>query len=639
MSKLRTTIVKGRLVSSSLESKGPSQAAEIITAGIPVASNFRNYLIFGANTDVGKTIVATGLVRQSLRLSAQSKQGHLTRYIKPLQCGGNDAEFVRRHSQLGFDTDHQLQTWTLFNWKTPASPHVASRMENHPRSDDEVITAIERIINTPCQNSCDTFIETAGGVLSPSAASPFNNHARHARLDSTWTTHNSENAEADGWGWSTQADLYQKLFLPTILVGDARLGGISSTLSALESLILRGYDVHGVVFIQNNDAHHDSSCSNHLALREYYAGRKIKMRSGLGKVLLDHPDQSIISLPQLPPLTQSIDPWFDMDETREKFGAFHQLLSTRCNQYIQEVHNMRSVGKDMIWWPFTQHSKYKSNISQDTMESKITLIDGANGDYFHVIDQKRHKDDGTVTYQRKALFDACASWWTAGLGHGDSSLALTAAAAAGRYGHVIFPDVVHSPAVSLCTLLLGSHGPGHEWANRVFFSDDGSTAMEIAVKMGMKKFCVDRNIQVSRENTAYVKLSLCAQKGCYHGDTLGVMNVAEPNIFNGGQHPWYEPKGLFLDFPIVRFRNGALEIAFPDGFVDGSRFRDIAEVYDVDSRLSTALYPLYYDSILRSWVEFEQKSSSRSVPVHPSHAQYVFNIIIYPSFGIFFLLV
>jgi dethiobiotin synthetase/adenosylmethionine--8-amino-7-oxononanoate aminotransferase len=418
-------------------------------------------------------------------------------------------------------------------------------------------------------------------------------------------------------------------------VGDGRLGGISSTLSALESLILRGYDVHGIVFIQDpSSTDKDFSYSNHLALREY-ASRKLKLRSGLGKVLLEDPEKSIISLPSLPPLPHPLDPWFQGDETREKFESFHQLLTTRWNQYLQEVYEMRSVGKDMIWWPFTQHGKYTSKNFKETKESSITLIDAAQGDYFHVLDQDTFEQDDKISFQRRALFDGCASWWTQGLGHGNSSLALAAAAAAGRYGHVIFPDVVHSPAVSLwyveifiynrkntvlhfsfgarSKLLLGPKGPGHEWASRVFFSDDGSTAMEIALKMGLRKFCVDRNIDIKMANTSNVTLSICAQKGCYHGDTLGVMHVAESNIFNIGQHPWYEAKGLFLDFPIVRFRNGILEVAFPDGSIDESPFNNIASIYDVETRLSTDLYLLYYDSILKAWDDFEQMSPSRSV--------------------------
>lgn len=91
-------------------------------------------------------------------------------------------------------------------------------------------------------------------------------------------------------------------------------------------------------------------------------------------------------------------------------------------------------------------------------------------------------------------FDACASWWTSGLGHGNPQLSLEAAKAAGRYGHVIFPEAIHEPAMDLTNSLLDGVGKG--WAERVFFSDNGSTAIEVALKMALRKRAVDLYGQV-----------------------------------------------------------------------------------------------------------------------------------------------
>jgi dethiobiotin synthetase/adenosylmethionine--8-amino-7-oxononanoate aminotransferase len=578
-----------------------------------MASTTRLIVIFICiGIDVGKTIVSTGLVRESLR-SNSHQNDHRTRYIKPLQCGGDDAEFVQHYSQLEFNSlVNKLETHTIYKWNTPVSPHIASRVENLPRSDTEVIQNLQRLLTMNSLHASDTFIETAGGVLSPSASSPCNTHVRHARYEPATPPQGVATSEADLWGWSTQADLYQQLRFPVILVGDGKLGGISATLSALESLILRGFDVHGIVFIQDlaNSSNTDVGFSNHLAVREY-ASRKLKLRSGLGKALFEDPEQSIISLPSLPPFPQPLNQWFLLNETNEKLEAFHKSLQTQWKQYIQEVQDMPSVGKDMLWWPFTQHGKYKDHEAQTNQDDSITLIDGAYGDHFHVIESSKRKTNDISSQCRKVLFDTCASWWTQGIGHGDSSLALTAAAAAGRYGHVIFPDTVHSPAVNLSKLLLGPKGPGYQWANRVFFSDDGSTAMEIALKMGIRKFCFDRKIDFLGSHSSYTKLTVCAQQGCYHGDTLGVMNVAEPNIFNRGQHPWYEAKGLFLDFPMISFRQGKLEIVFSNESksLDGIDFENISSVYDVEARISTTHYAYYYQNIQRSWEEYERNSS------------------------------
>lgn len=55
-----------------------------------------------------------------------------------------------------------------------------------------------------------------------------------------------------------------------------------------------------------------------------------------------------------------------------------------------------------------------------------------------------------------------------------------------RYGHVLFPENVHEPAVTLSEQLV--RGVGEGWAARVFYSDNGSTATEVAIKMAFRKY-------------------------------------------------------------------------------------------------------------------------------------------------------
>jgi dethiobiotin synthetase/adenosylmethionine--8-amino-7-oxononanoate aminotransferase len=208
--------------------------------------------------------------------------------------------------------------------------------------------------------------------------------------------------------------------------------------------------------------------------------------------------------------------------------------------------------------------------------------------------------------EQRNLIDGSASWWTQGLGHGDSSLALAAGAAAGRYGHVLFPDIVHEPALRLSQKLLSVDGPGYGWADRVFFTDDGSTAMEVAIKMGMRTFQERFGIQPESD----VEWIVCAQQDCYHGDTLGVMDVEEPSIFNQNQHPWYQSKGLLLATPTLGFCDGALEISYPSewGWPEKSvSCATLEEVMNIDKRLTTAEYSNYVDSIRGEWDDFIQR--------------------------------
>jgi dethiobiotin synthetase/adenosylmethionine--8-amino-7-oxononanoate aminotransferase len=147
---------------------------------------------------------------------------------------------------------------------------VSSRNEKIPRSDKEILEALNaRLAEISTPSSCfydstkqqqqqqqpnitTTWIETAGGVLSPSSSSPDNNSPRHA------------SSASDKWGWLTQGDLYQPLIgiAPVVLCGDGRLGGINATLTSLESLILRGYDVAGIIMLE-------TGYDNVYAIREY----------------------------------------------------------------------------------------------------------------------------------------------------------------------------------------------------------------------------------------------------------------------------------------------------------------------------------------------------------------------------------
>jgi len=143
---------------------------------------------------------------------------------------------------------------------------------------------------------------------------------------------------------------------------------------------------------------------------------------------------------------------------------------------------------------------------------------------------------------------------------------------------------------------VGPKGPGRGWANRVFFSDDGSTAMEVGIKMGMKTY--QKWHGLTNKDANEFDWIVCGQQDCYHGDTLGVMNVAEPSVFNEGQHPWYEPKGMFLSTPTVGYVDGELQVSFE---TESIPIESLEFVMDVSGRLDSKLYARYVDSIEGIW--------------------------------------
>ena len=123
------------------------------------------------------------------------------------------------------------------------------------------------------------------------------------------------------------------------------------------------------------------------------------------------------------------------------------------------------------------------------------------------------------------VIDAISSWWTILHGHRHPVLMAALHEAAQSLDHVHFAGVTHPAAVALAALLLSTAPwPG----GRVFFSDNGSTAVEVALKMAYQYWCH----QGQPQRTWFVGL-----EGGYHGDTFGAMSVSRDPLFFGRFEP------------------------------------------------------------------------------------------------------
>lgn len=346
-----------------------------------LALHLRTHIIFGCNTDVGKTICSAGLVRSSGG----------SHYIKPLQCGGSDQNFIERHLDSLKD-DVELKT--LFRWNTPASPHTASILEDQPKSDEEVLSAVQAALMDSRTATSTVWLETAGGVLSPSSASPKNMTPRHASTNS--------------WGWTTQADLYQSLIeiSSVVLVGDGKLGGISATLSSLESLLLRGYNVDCIVLIESE------GYDNVSALREY-AKRSFKLRSGVGTSLFEDVNASIVSLPALPPEPEPLQNWYESIYVVNTFKSLNRFL---LNKWAERVEKRKA---------------YETQRTQ-IIEKKIGQ---SSNKYYQFV---------------------------------DSSLALISSTVIGFHGNARLPETIAGSEMDLSNALIQELSNG--WASRIMFN-------------------------------------------------------------------------------------------------------------------------------------------------------------------------
>ena len=117
------------------------------------------------------------------------------------------------------------------------------------------------------------------------------------------------------------------------------------------------------------------------------------------------------------------------------------------------------------------------------------------------------------------FIDAVSSWWVNIHGHSHPYIAEKVAKQLNELEHVIFAGFTHEPAVQLAERLLEIL-PGKQ--DKIFYSDNGSTAVEVALKMCLQYFNNTGNLN---------KKKVLAFKDAYHGDTFGAMSVSGRSIF------------------------------------------------------------------------------------------------------------
>jgi bifunctional dethiobiotin synthetase / adenosylmethionine---8-amino-7-oxononanoate aminotransferase len=368
-----------------------------------------------------------------------------------------------------------------------------------------------------------------------------------------------------------------------------KLGGISSTISAFESLHMRGYDLDSVLVFQ------DDRYGNHEYFSEYFSKRGIE----------------VTCLPPPPPRRH------DCLEDKQELAAYYNLVSemdaieeliTSCHQRhdarIEKLESIASRAHSTIWFPFTQH--------QGLIPEKLLTIDSAHGDFFQTLAglpateiNSRGTTKENASGMLQSSLDGSASWWTQGLGHGSPRLSLAAAYAAGRYGHVMFAGAIHEPALLLAELLLKHLN--NPKLRKVFYSDDGSTGIEVALKMALT--ASSKRYGWGRDRG----LSVLGLKGSYHGDTIGAMDCSEGSTFNQKVH-WYQGRGFWLDFPQVKMKDGKWIVQPPAGREDifgaEKAFESLSDIFSVQ-RDNSDMKNRYERYIIETLVRCIEKENIR----------------------------
>jgi len=170
-----------------------------------------------------------------------------------------------------------------------------------------------------------------------------------------------------------------------------------------------------------------------------------------------------------------------------------------------------------IWHPFTQHALAGAPIE----------IARAEGAYLH-------------TKDGRAILDAISSWWVNTHGHGHPHIAEAIRDQAAKLEQVIFAGFTHPAAETLARKLLAIAPKGLAYA---FFSDSGSTAVEVAIKMAVGCW----------HNRGTPRHRIIAMEHAYHGDMFGAMAVGHRGLFNAA----YDP--MLFDVAYLPFPAGGVE--------------------------------------------------------------------------------
>jgi len=159
------------------------------------------------------------------------------------------------------------------------------------------------------------------------------------------------------------------------------------------------------------------------------------------------------------------------------------------------------MSRSAVWHPFTQHAT-------EPVPPTIVRTEGA---YVETSDGKR-------------ILDAISSWWVVTHGHRHPRIVEAIRSATETLDQVIFAGLTHEPAEQLASELVEMAPAGLDW---VFYSDSGSTSVEVALKMALG----------FHRNNGDARSRIVVMEHSYHGDTIGTMSVGARGVFNAAYDP------------------------------------------------------------------------------------------------------
>jgi adenosylmethionine-8-amino-7-oxononanoate transaminase/dethiobiotin synthase len=272
-----------------------------------------------------------------------------------------------------------------------------------------------------------------------------------------------------------QLAFIQALNRPCVLVSSTKLGGIGRGLQCLTALRAHGIEPIAIVLLGERDSFTDEQIARH----------------GNIEVIALEPPSAWTS----PALADCAT------RQRAELTRLRTILQ-RVRETQRTIAQVIADDRRTIWHPYTPL------VGAD--EPLVCI--GARDEFLELADGRR-------------VIDGISSWWTILHGHRHPPLMQALAEASRRIDHVLFAGVTHPYAIELAELLLGTM----PWCGgRVFYSDNGSTAVEVALKMAY---------QFWRHHGEPRRTRFVGFEHGYHGDTFGAMSVSRDPLFFGSFEP------------------------------------------------------------------------------------------------------
>lgn len=431
----------------------------------------KGVFVSGTDTGVGKTIVASAIA-----LGLQQR-GVKVGIMKPVQTGAimkkknrfsPDAEFMKK--ALGeegrkCDSPFSFNPHIPYLLKEPLAPFVAAQCEGVHIKSSRILQSAEWLQT----HYSFLVVEGAGGIMVPVSQDYM------------------------------MIDLIRDLGFPVVLVARTTLGTINHTLLTLEALRNKDIPIVGVVL-------------NHASFSPEGICEKTnpEIIEAFGKInilgILPHSPSISMEQGSLGNLKELSQRHLDLERLLTFIESFSSASapSSSLSDKHQRSSRLKGWDKEYLWHPFTQ--------MQDWTREDPLVIESGKG-------VRLEDSDG------RKYIDGVASLWTNVHGHQKKEIDEAIQDQLTRIGHSTMLGLTHAPAIELAQRLVHIAPQG---LSRVFYSDSGATACEIALKMSFQYW--QQQGQKEKKRFIYFENS-------YHGDTLGAVSVGGIDLFHQVYHP------------------------------------------------------------------------------------------------------